>query len=147
METERKAVIFTSIAVIASLFLFITGPLFVIQNLTFVMVQIFGALLIIWAIIAKAVNKHEHKHKLPKGYFFITKGPYEILRHPIYAGFLLIMSSIVQYEFTPLRIVVFFILIGMIVLKVIREEYTMEHEIKEYSEYKAKTKRLIPFLF
>lgn len=145
METERKAVVFTSIAAITSVFILLTGPLYVIQNLTFVLVQVFGLLLIVWALISKKVFKHHHK--LPKGYFFVTHGPYEIIRHPMYAGFLLIMSSLVQYNFTPLRIVAFLILIAVIILKVIREEDTLVKEIQEYGEYRKKTKRLIPLVF
>jgi protein-S-isoprenylcysteine O-methyltransferase Ste14 len=147
METERKALIFSGTAAVATLFIIFTGPLFVVQNLTFVMVQAFGILLIVWALISKKVFKHHHHHKLPKGYFFVTHGPYEIIRHPMYAGFLLVVSSLVQYNFTFLRILAFFILIAAIIMKIIREEYTMEQEIKEYGEYKAKTKRLIPYLF
>jgi protein-S-isoprenylcysteine O-methyltransferase Ste14 len=146
METERKALLFLGLAALASLFILFTGPLFVIQNLTFVMVQAFGILLIVWALISKKVYKHHHHHKLPKGYFFVTHGPYEIIRHPIYAGYLLIMSSLVQYNFELVRIIAFFILIAAIILKIIREEYTMNQEIKDYAEYKAKTKRLIPYI-
>lgn len=147
METERKAVIFSVIAALATLFIILTGPLFVIQNLTFVLVQVFGVLLIVWALISKNIFKHHHHHHLPKGYFFVIHGPYEIIRHPMYAGFLLIVSSLVQYNFTPLRILAFLILIAVIVLKIVREEDTMEKEVKEYGEYKKKTKRLIPLVF
>lgn len=147
METERKAVVFNIIAALATIVILITGPLLVMDNITFIMVQIFGLLLIVWALIAKKVSKHKHHHKLPKGYFFVNQGPYEIIRHPIYAGFLLIISSLVQYNFVFLRIFAFTILIAIIVLKIIREEYTMNQEIQEYKEYQAKTKRLIPYIF
>lgn len=148
METEQKAVIFNVVAALAALFIIFTGPLYVPQNLTFVMVQVFGILLIVWALIAQKVNTQDHKphHKLPKGYFFLTKGPYEIIRHPIYAGFLLVTFSLVQYDFTFPRVLALFVLIAMIILKIVREEYTLEQEIKEYAEYKTKTKRLIPYL-
>lgn len=149
METERKALIFSGVAAAAFLFILFTGPLYVIQNLTFVLVQIFGLLLILWAVLTWKLTKqdHEHKYKLPKGYFYVTKGPYEIIRHPIYAGFLLIVSSLVQYNFTIERIAAFLLLIAMIVLKVVREEHTMQEEIKEYKEHQKNTKMLIPFFF
>ncbi len=147
MEKDRKALLFSGMALLATLFILLTGPLYVIQNLTFVMVQIFGLLLIIWALITKEVNKSDSVNKLPKGYFFINKGPYEIIRHPMYAGILLFMSSLVQYDFTFLRIWAFLILIIALLLKIVREEHTMEHEVSGYKEYKDKTKRLIPYLF
>ncbi len=147
METGSKALFFSSLVALTTIFILLTGPLVVVQNLTTTMVQIFGVLLILWAIIAKHVNKTEHTHKLPSGYFYATKGPYEIIRHPVYAGFLLIMTSIVQYEFTFLRVVAFVILIVVILLKIVREEKTMEREVKSYQEYQLKTKRIIPYLF
>lgn len=149
METERKALVFSGIGAVAFLFILFTGPLYVVQNLTFVMVQVFGAILILWALLTRKLTKQdtEHKHHLPKGYFYVTKGPYEIIRHPIYAGFLLIVSSLVQYNFTIERIIAFLILIAMIVLKVIREEHTMAEEAKGYKEYQKDTKMLIPYFF
>lgn len=146
METERKPVVFTSFIVATSIFLLLTGPIFVLQNFSMVLVEAFGLLLILWALIVKRLQKHHTKHKLPKGYFFLAHGPYEIIRHPIYAGYLLIMMSVLQYNFTFLRVTAFIILLVFVFLRILREEHAMEQEIKEYKEYKGKTKALIPYL-
>ncbi len=143
METEKKAIFFNILLVITTLYILATGPFYVVENLTFVMVQVFGVLLILWALLAKKMN--HTSHKLPKGYFWVSKGPYEIIRHPIYAGYLLIVSSLVQYNFDIIRITAFFIIIAVIFLKIIREELTMQQEIKEYGDYMKNTKRIIPY--
>ena len=145
METDRKALFFNSFGILASLFIFVSGPLFT-TIVVYIMVQVFGLLLIIWALITKKVSKQHKKHTLPDGYFFLDKGPYEIIRHPVYAGYLLVMTSLVEMEFTFLRLVALVILITVIALKIIREEYTMNKEVSEYHEYKTKTKALIPYL-
>jgi len=147
MEKDIKARIFLGLVVIASLFIIGTGPLFVVRNITFLMVQIFGLLLIVWALLAQKVNKKHTNHALPKGYFFLNKGPYEIIRHPIYAGILLIMSSLIEYNFVILRVLAFGILIGAFVMKMLREEYMLGQNIEDYNEYKKKTNYLIPYLF
>ena len=144
METERKALIFNGFGILASIFILLSGQLFS-QTVIYLLVQIFGLLLILWAIITAKMNK-THKYHLPPGYFFLTKGPYEIIRHPIYAGYLLIMISFVEVEFTFLRLIALIILCVAIMMKIIREEYTMEHEVEEYKDYKLKTKALIPYL-
>jgi len=143
VDTDRRALIFNGFGILASIFILLSGAI-VSQVLVYLLVQVFGALLIIWAVLTIKVNKS--KHHLPKGYFHITTGPYEIIRHPVYAGYLLIMISFVEIEFTFLRLIALIILGIAILLKIIREEYTMKLKVQEYTNYMKKTKALIPYL-
>ncbi len=145
MDNDLKAVIFNSFGILATIFILLSGQL-ISQTAVDLLVQIFGALLIIWAAITLRVGKNDQKHDLPPGYFFFTKGPYEIIRHPVYAGYFLIMISFVEIEFTFLRFIALVILCAVIFLKIIREESTMIEAVKEYKEYKKKTKAIIPYL-
>jgi protein-S-isoprenylcysteine O-methyltransferase Ste14 len=147
MDKDKKALFFLAAAVLSGLFIVVTGPLFEVRNLTFLMVEIFGGLLIVWALLAQKVNKKHTLHSLPPGYFFLNKGPYEIIRHPVYAGILLIMSSLIEYDFVELRVLAFVILIAALVMKMLREEYALEQKIHDYAEYKKNTKYIIPYLF
>jgi len=56
------------------------------------------------------------------------------------------MFSVVEIEFTFLRLIALIILCSAIMFKVVREEYTMTQEVHEYKEYKTKTKAIIPYL-
>src|SRR5271155_4452232 len=131
MTDDRKEFIFNACVIIASLFILVSGQLFA-QAMIYLLIQIFGILLITWALITIKVSKNHHKHPLPNGSFFLTHGPYEIIRHPIYAGFLLIMVSFVEIEFTFLRLIALAILCTALFLKIVREEYILSQEIKEY---------------
>lgn len=143
MERDTKAVLFNTLLLVATGFLLLSGP-FITTTLIYLLVEIFAALLIMWAVLARKVNKNNHH--LPPGYFLVTHGPYEIIRHPIYAGYLLIMLTLVEIEFTFLRLVALFLILFMILLKIIREESTLQQEVKNYREYKQKTKAIIPYL-
>ena len=143
MERDRKSFFFNGFGILASLFILLSGKIIPTAGVD-ILVQVFGLLLIIWSLITIKVSKHYHN--LPQGYFFINHGPYEILRHPVYAGYLLIAISIVEIDFSFLRLIALLILCLCIMFKVIREEFMMTQEIKEYKEYKVKTKALIPYL-
>ena len=143
MDTEKKALLFNGFGILSSVFILLSGPV-VTPTILYILIQVFGLLLIIWALLTIKVNKS--KHNLPQGYFFLDKGPYEIIRHPVYAGYLLIIISVVEIEFTFLRLIALLILGIALFMKILREEYTLEHEVHEYKEYKKKTKAIIPYL-
>jgi protein-S-isoprenylcysteine O-methyltransferase Ste14 len=145
VERDTKAVIFNTFGILATVFILLSGPVFK-PTILYMLIQVFGLLLIIWSLVTINVGKKRKSHTLPEGYFFIDKGPYEIVRHPVYAGILLIMFSIVEIEFTFLRLVALLILCCVIMMKILREENTMTEEVSEYKEYKKKTKAIIPYL-
>lgn len=145
MEKQKRAQVFNGFGILASLFILLSGP-FLSNTVITGMVQLFGLLLIIWAILTRRTAGKKHDHKLPGGYFFVDHGPYEIIRHPIYTGFLLIMLMVVEIQFTLFRLIALAILCGAIFMKILREEYFMKQEVPEYGDYIRKTKALIPYL-
>ena len=143
MNAEQKTIILNGLVIIASILIVLSGAI-IPQTAIDIFVQFAGLLLILWAAIT--IKMHKPKHALPKGYFFLDKGPYEIIRHPIYAGYLLIMISFVEIEFTFLRFITFILLYGVIQLKIINEENIIKRKLQQYADYMQKTKALIPYL-
>lgn len=77
----------------------------------------------------------------------VTRGPYAYIRHPIYAGILLAIfgSSVGQ---SILWAIPLFIAGPYFVYSARREERRMTEEFPlQYSEYKKRTRMLIPFIF
>lgn len=146
MQTDQKSRIFAAIQVVGIAYLLLSGPV-IISNIPYLLVQVFSLLLIVWAVIAKKVNRHHHPTKLPHGAFLVTKGPYEIIRHPVYAGMLLFALSYIQGYFTFLRLIVFLVLVVITLLKMAHEERTVAEHVKDYKEYQEKTHRIIPYVF
>jgi protein-S-isoprenylcysteine O-methyltransferase Ste14 len=145
MENDPKAFFFNGITLLVSVFVLFSGPLLA-STLLHLLIQVLGVLIILWAILARRANKTKEASALPSGYFFITKGPYEIIRHPIYAGYLVFMLSLVEDDPTFLRFIAILVLLGMIMIKIVREEQVMLKEVKTYQTYKVKTKAIIPYL-
>jgi protein-S-isoprenylcysteine O-methyltransferase Ste14 len=137
---------FIAVQFFCVLFLFLSGPIF-ISSFPFNLIQLFSMFFICWALFERWGNK---KHGLYKsfGIYLIKTGPYEFIRHPVYAGILLFVASVVQAEFTFLRLLAFLLFVSLILLCIKRDEkLSLDHFKNQYSEYLKRTKRLIPYLY
>ena len=145
IPADRKSLLFLIIQLLTSGYILYSGPL-LIKNLPFLLIQIIGLMLMGWAYLAQQLNKNHLTHTI-RGNFLIMRGPYEIIRHPGYAGFLLLMAGFVEGALTFWRFIALIVLIVVTVLKMKREEEYAERHSKEYAHYKKITHRLIPYFY
>ncbi len=83
-----------------------------------------------------------------QGHELVTRGVYAYIRHPIYAGLLLLLlATLIQYR-SVLEVFICIIVFVVILFRLTAEERLMTHTFpKEYPQYMKQTKRLIPFIW
>ena len=146
MVTNLKSV---SLAATVVLILALGGLLirhaFFASRLVFVAVQVVAALLMIWARLTFGVRSF-HAAANPTEGGLVTKGPYQFVRHPIYAAILLFMWAGVASHASPLSVLLAIVASGAIAVRIVAEERLVTQRYPEYAAYAARTKRVIPFL-
>lgn len=75
------------------------------------------------------------------------KGPYKLLRHPMYTAVLEFLIALLLNDFSWLRLIVLLIVVGVLITKISIEEKILNQKYLEYSEYMKSTKKLIPFVY
>ncbi|HEY6969926.1 MAG TPA: isoprenylcysteine carboxylmethyltransferase family protein [Candidatus Angelobacter sp.] len=85
---------------------------------------------------------------LKENHTLIRKGPYSMVRHPIYSGILLALLG-TAFVFREVRnLVTLGLVLVMLLLKIRTEEqFMLEQFGAEYKEYSQKVKALIPFVY
>lgn len=78
---------------------------------------------------------------------FVQRGPYTHIRHPMYTGLLLATLALVLAAPSPLRIVIWLVLLADLVLKLHYEESMLVAKFPGYAQYQKQTKKLFPFLY
>jgi protein-S-isoprenylcysteine O-methyltransferase Ste14 len=90
-----------------------------------------------WRVLYHAQRRHQ----------LAEAGPYNYLRHPQYAGFVLIMFGFLVQWPTLVTMAMFPALVTMYVLLALREEHEAEQEFgTRWRDYAARTPRFIPRL-
>ncbi|MBN1182535.1 MAG: isoprenylcysteine carboxylmethyltransferase family protein [Bacteroidales bacterium] len=139
-------IILVTVQLFCLLCLFITGPLLANDILAFIL-EIFSIFLGLWAIYVMRLSRLNIFPHLRNGAILITKGPYKLIRHPMYAAVILFGLSLIIELYSTERLAVVLILFFTLILKIEFEEKILIKELPGYQEYRSKTYKLIPFIY
>ena len=111
-----------------------------------ILIQVLAGLLMLWARLTLGWRSF-HAAANPTSGGVITKGPYHLFRHPIYAAILYFMWAGVLSHGSALNMLLAAVATAMIAVRMASEERLLVGRYPEYAAYASRTKRVIPFLF
>jgi protein-S-isoprenylcysteine O-methyltransferase Ste14 len=123
-----------------------TGSL-VLDKLYSLFLEIFSFCLALWAIIVMQQSKLNVFPEVRKGAIIIMKGPYRLIRHPMYVSLILFTIAQVLDKTTYLRVIILIVLILDLIIKIEFEEIMLVDMFPEYKIYADRTKKLLPFIY
>ncbi len=78
---------------------------------------------------------------------FISKGPYSILRHPMYAAILQTFVPLVISTPTIIRLSLIILLFTDLLIKIEHEEILLLRYFENYEAYRKNTWKILPFVY
>ena len=132
------------ILVITILYLLISGNLLSTNPLV-VAGQLFAIALSIWArrsFIGGPFSIHAQPVERP----LLLTGPYKFIRHPMYTAALLLIWISILGHLSILNAIIGLLVTGVIVVRIAAEEQFLHECYPDYTDYSAKTKKIIPFI-
>ncbi len=131
------------ILIVAIMYLLISGNL--LSPSPFVIAAQLGAVVLgIWARRSFQADQFSI-HADPKEGQLLRTGPYQFIRHPMYAAALLLSWSSILGHASLINAVIGVIVTGVIVIRIATEEQFLRTRYPDYAEYSRKTRRIIPF--
>lgn len=146
MSEKQTSYLLLIVQILSLVFIFLTGPLIPSDSVT-LLVLLLGLGIGIWAAFTFRTTKFSLLAEIPENAALIIDGPYRVIRHPMYTSVMLIAAALVVNEPSPSRLIALIVLAATLFIKMEREEVYLNRHFKEYGEYKAKTQKLIPFLY
>jgi protein-S-isoprenylcysteine O-methyltransferase Ste14 len=113
----------------------------------FLLLQIAGIAIGIWALTVMGILNMNISPLVKQGAILVTRGPYRLIRHPMYLSVLLVIWPLIIDHFSLLRITAGFVLTTDLIIKMLFEEGLLKKQFAEYKTYMKTTKRLIPVIF
>jgi protein-S-isoprenylcysteine O-methyltransferase Ste14 len=77
----------------------------------------------------------------------VSNGPYRLLRHPMYTAVLLFTAGLSIAHFDWYKVVIWFILLIVLIVKLHWEESMLLKQFPQYQTYRLKSYKLVPFLY
>jgi protein-S-isoprenylcysteine O-methyltransferase Ste14 len=106
-----------------------------------------SALLGLWTLSANRLGNFNIRPEVKAGARLVTSGPYRVIRHPMYAALLLFFAAAALAYGTSAKAILFAALILVLWAKSRAEERELSATFPEYSAYRARAKRFVPYLW
>jgi protein-S-isoprenylcysteine O-methyltransferase Ste14 len=125
----------------------ITGPL-IAKNIYLLLVELAAIALGAWAVILMVRRSKFRVDPEPAlNAHLLDTGPYKYIRNPMYSAIILGFGALLVDSYSPLRLVIYILVIAIHLAKISIEEKLLPEKFKDYAAYKSRTRRLIPFIY
>ena len=111
-----------------------------------ILVQVLALLLFLWARVTFGRRSY-HVVADPTEGGLVTGGPYRYIRHPIYAAFCLFTLAGVAAHWSWSSGLCAALILSSAVMRIFCEEALVGKRYPEYAQYKARTWRMIPYVY
>ncbi len=145
MNAARLSVLSTAVAVLALLRLLWTHSLLGEGPIS-IGLQVAAVLFMIWARLTFGMRSFHAAANTTEGEL-VTKGPYAIVRNPIYAAVIWFTWTGVAVHFSIVNALLGLVVAGGMLARIFLEERFLRERYREYGEYSKRVKRLVPFVF
>jgi protein-S-isoprenylcysteine O-methyltransferase Ste14 len=108
---------------------------------------VLSALLGVWAVWSMGLRQLRIGPGMAADARLVTRGPYRLIRHPMYSALLLFTLSLALDHPRWPRAVMWAALLVCLLAKLRLEEQLVARRHPEYAAYRQRTKRLIPFVY
>ncbi len=146
MKPSGLSIIFVLIQFISLAVIGLTGPLVANPFLLF-LVEVIGLFLGIWAVGSMRIGYFNIAPEPLNWSKMVSRGPYRIIRHPMYLALLLTTLPLVISYFSYLRVALWIVLLANLLLKMRYEEGLLQKQFPEYASYRARTSKLLPGIY
>jgi protein-S-isoprenylcysteine O-methyltransferase Ste14 len=133
------------LVMVAALLLLLKADCLFGNDIISIAVQILAVGLMIWARVVFG-RRSFHAMGNPTDSGVVTSGPYQYVRHPIYAAVLYFIWAGVFSHFSIENAVLGVCGVVGAGMRILVEERLLVERYPEYGEYANRTKRIIPFL-
>ncbi len=108
-------------------------------------IQVAGMLVVVWARLTFGMRSLHVGSAATQG-GLVTTGPYRYVRHPIYAGVLVILAGVLVGHHDVDTLIAVGCVAAALVARMIAEERAVVRTYPEYASYAQRTKRIIPWV-
>jgi protein-S-isoprenylcysteine O-methyltransferase Ste14 len=128
--------------IVTILYLLISGNLFSLSPFI-IATQLLSVALSVWARRSFQTGQFNIQAE-PKEGHVLTRGPYQFIRHPMYAAALLLIWAGILGHLSPVNLIIGVIITGVVAIRIVVEEQYLRTCYPDYAEYSRITKRIIP---
>ena len=144
MNLKRVSLVATAVLTVAVVSLLFRRSLFA-QGPIALTLQGLAAALMVWARVTLG-GRSFHAGADPTEGGLVTKGPYRLVRHPIYAAVLIFVWAGVASHGVIDNVLAAIVATASIAVRIGAEEQLLLQAYAQYAEYERGTKRIIPFV-